>query len=135
MINVNIGGLLNSIAAVLPHFQRQGSGHFVTTASTASHQVVPTSAVYSATKFAAWAITEGLRQESDPGIRVTTISPGATATELANSVADPLAQGFVQSLIGLAISADAVANAISYAIAQPADVDVSEIIIRPAAQR
>jgi NADP-dependent 3-hydroxy acid dehydrogenase YdfG len=135
MINVNIGGLLNSIAAVLPHFQRQGSGHFVTTTSTASHQVVPTSAVYSATKFAAWAITEGLRQESDPGIRVTAISPGATATELANSVTDPLAQGFVQSLIGLAISADAVANAISYAIAQPADVDVSEIIIRPAAQR
>jgi NADP-dependent 3-hydroxy acid dehydrogenase YdfG len=135
MINVNIGGLLNTIAAVLPHFERQGSGHFVTTASTASREVAPTSAVYSATKYAAWAITEGLRQESDPGIRVTTILPGVTATEITDSVGDPVAQGFVKGLIGVAIAPGAIADAISFAIAQPPDVDVSEIVIRPAAQR
>lgn len=76
MIDVNVRGLLNGIAAALPHFQRQGGGHFVTVASIGAHEVVPTAAVYSATKHAAWAITEGLRQESDPAIRVTTISPG-----------------------------------------------------------
>lgn len=76
MIDVNVRGLLNGIAAALPHFQRLGGGHFVTVASIGAHEVVPTSAVYSATKYAAWAITEGLRQESDPSIRVTTVSPG-----------------------------------------------------------
>jgi NADP-dependent 3-hydroxy acid dehydrogenase YdfG len=135
MIDVNIRGLLYSVAAVLPHFGRQRSGHFVSIASIAAHDVVPTSAVYSATKFAAWALTEGLRLESDPGIRVTTISPGLVATELGNTITDPAAREFVETLAQIAVSPDAIAAAISYAINQPPDIDVNEIIVRPAAQR
>jgi NADP-dependent 3-hydroxy acid dehydrogenase YdfG len=135
MIDVNIRGLLYGIAAVLPHFGRQRSGHFVSIASIAAHDVVPTSAVYSATKFAAWALTEGLRLESDPGIRVTTISPGLVATELGNSITDPAAREFISTLAEIAVSPDAIARAISYAISQPPDIDVNEIIVRPAAQR
>jgi NADP-dependent 3-hydroxy acid dehydrogenase YdfG len=89
MIDVNVRGLLHGIAAVLPHFTAQGAGHFVTIASIGAHQVVPTSAVYSGTKYAAWAITEGLRQECAPSIRVTTISPGVVTSELANSITEP----------------------------------------------
>jgi NADP-dependent 3-hydroxy acid dehydrogenase YdfG len=135
MIDVNIRGLLYSIAAALPHFGRQRSGHFVSIASIAAHDVVPMSAVYSATKFAVWALTEGLRLESDPGIRVSTISPGLVATELGNTITDPAARNLVSTFGGIAISPDAIAAAISYAISQPPDVDVSEIIVRPAAQR
>ena len=135
MIDVNIRGLLYSIAAVLPHFGRQRSGHFVSIASIAAYDVVPTSAVYSATKFAAWALTEGLRLESDPGIRVTTVSPGLVATELGNAITDPAAREFIDTLADIAVSPDAIAGAISYAISQPPDIDVNEIIVRPAAQR
>ncbi len=135
MIDVNIRGLLFSIAAVLPQFQRQGDGHFVTIASTAAREVLPAAAVYSATKFAAWAITEGLRLESDPTLRVTTINPGVTETELLDSVTDPAAQGLARAVWNkIAMSPEAVAAAISYAIAQP-DVDVNEIVVRPAGQR
>ncbi len=135
MIDVNIRGLLHSIAAVLPHFQRQGSGHFVTIASTAAREVLPAAAVYSATKFAARAITEGLRLESDPDIRVTTISPGVTETELLDSVTDPAARQLSRAVWDkIAMSPDAVAAAISYAIGQR-DVDVNEIVVRPAGQR
>jgi NADP-dependent 3-hydroxy acid dehydrogenase YdfG len=135
MIDVNVRGLLYSIAAALPHFQRQDSGHFVTLTSIAAHDVIPMSAVYSATKFAAWAITEGLRLESPPGIRVTAISPGMVATEAANIITDPDAQALVRTVGGIAISADAIADAIAYAISQPPEVDVNEVIIRPTAQR
>jgi NADP-dependent 3-hydroxy acid dehydrogenase YdfG len=135
MIEVNVKGLLHGIAAVLPHFQRQGGGHVVTVASVGAHEVVPTSAVYSATKFAAWAITEGLRLESDPGIRATTITPGVVESELADHISDPLAQGAMRAYRRNAIPADAIARGISFALAQPADVDVNEIIVRPAAQR
>lgn len=135
-IDVNIRGLLYSIAAVLPQFQRQGRGHFVTIASTAAREVMPAAAVYTATKFAAWAITEGLRLESDPGIRVTTISPGVTATELADSVTDPAARELANAVWKkLAMSPDAVAAAISYAISQPEWTDVNEIVVRPAGMR
>jgi NADP-dependent 3-hydroxy acid dehydrogenase YdfG len=135
MIDVNIRGLLYSIAAVLPQFQRQGGGQFVTIASTAAREVLPAAAVYSATKFAARAITEGLRLESDPGIRVTTISPGVTETELLDSVTDPAARELSRAVWNkIAMSPDAVAAAISYAISQP-DVDVNEIVVRPAEQR
>ncbi len=135
MIDVNIRGLLYSIAAVLPQFQRQGGGHFVTVASTAAREVLPAGAVYCATKFAARVITEGLRLESDPGIRVTTISPGVTETELLDSVTDPAARELSHAVWDkIAMSPDAVAAAISYAVSQP-DVDVNEIVIRPAGQR
>jgi NADP-dependent 3-hydroxy acid dehydrogenase YdfG len=135
MIDVNVRGLLHGIAAVLPHFGRQGGGHVVTVASIGAHEVVPTSAVYSATKFAAWAITEGLRLESDPSIRVTTITPGVVESELAEHISDPATQDFVRVYRRNVIPADAIARAVSFALDQPADVDVNEIIVRPAAQR
>ncbi|MDR7382275.1 SDR family oxidoreductase [Promicromonospora iranensis] len=135
MIDVNVRGLLHGIAAVLPHFQRQGGGHVVTVASVGAHEVVPTSAVYSATKFAAWAITEGLRLESDPSIRTTTVTPGVVESELAEHISDPDAQDAMRTYRRNAIPADAIARAISFAVGQPADVDVNEVIVRPAAQR
>ena len=88
MIDVNVRGLLHGIAAALPHFQRAGGGHFVTVASIGAHEVVPTAAVYCATKYAAWAITEGLRLEVDPSIRVTTVSPGVVESELADTITE-----------------------------------------------
>ena len=136
MIDVNIRGLLFSIAAVLPQFQRQGGGHFVTIGSTAAGEVVPAAAVYSATKSAARVITEGLRLESDPSIRVTTISPGSP--KLNCSTPSPIPPpGNYQALCfkKLAISPDTVAAAISYAVSQPSDVDVNEIVVRPVSQR
>jgi NADP-dependent 3-hydroxy acid dehydrogenase YdfG len=135
MVDVNVVGLLNGIAAALPHFGRRGSGHVVTVASVGAHEVPPTSAVYSGTKHAAWAITEGLRVESPAGIRVTTICPGVTASELAQSISDPVAREAMVAYRANAIPAASVAGAIAFAIAQPAEVDVNEIIIRPAAQR
>lgn len=135
MIDVNIRGLYNGIAAALPHFRRQGTGQVVTVASIAAHEVGPTAAIYAATKHAVWALTEGLRMESDPTIRVTTISPGVVESELADHVTDPEAAGFVADYRKALIPADAIARAISFAITQPADVDVNEIIVRPAAQR
>ena len=135
MIDVNIRGLLHGIAATLPHFKRQAGGHFVTIASIGAHEVVPTGAVYCASKYAAWAITEGLRLESDPSIRVTTISPGVVESELADSISDPTAQEAMRTYRAVSIPADSIASAISYAIGQPPDVDVNEIIVRPAGQR
>ena len=135
MIDVNVRGLLHGIAATLPHFQRQGAGHVITVASVGAHEVVPTSAVYSATKHAAWAITEGLRLESDPSIRVTTVSPGVVESELAQTITDPTASAAMRDYRAAAISPDAIAAAVAFAIAQPADVDVNEMIIRPARQR
>ncbi|MDP4500555.1 SDR family oxidoreductase [Nonomuraea turcica] len=135
MLDVNVRGLLNGIAATLPIFQSQGSGHFVTVASIGAHQVVETSAIYSATKYAAWALTEGLRQESEPGIRVTTISPGVVDTELADHITDPEAAEAMRTYRAALIRPEDIANAIKYALDQPSDVDVNEIILRPSAQR
>ena len=135
MIDVNVRGLLHGIAAVLPHFQRQGAGHFVTVASIGAHEVSPTAAVYCGTKYAAWAITEGLRREVDPAIRVTTVSPGVVESELADSISDPVARAAMRAYRADSIPADAIARAVSYAISEPAGVDVNEIIVRPAAQR
>jgi NADP-dependent 3-hydroxy acid dehydrogenase YdfG len=132
MIDVNIRGVLNGIAAGLPIMEAQGGGHLINTASIAAHQVGPTSAVYSATKFAVWAIAEGLRQESKT-IRVTTISPGVVETELGVDITDESAKGFLKELRKTALTADAIARAVLYAVSQPEDVDVSEIIIRPTA--
>ncbi|MEU0071043.1 SDR family oxidoreductase [Streptomyces sp. NPDC006332] len=135
MVDVNIKGLLHGIAAAMPHFQRQQSGHFVTIASVGAYSVVPTAAVYCATKYAAWAITEGLRQEAEPFIRVTTVSPGVVESELADTITDPGAAAAMKAYRAAAIPPDAIARAISYAISQPADVDVNELVIRPARQR
>ncbi|MER5998783.1 SDR family oxidoreductase [Nonomuraea angiospora] len=135
MIDVNVRGLLHGIAAALPHFQRQGGGHFVTVASIGAHQVVPTAAVYCATKYAAWAITEGLRQELDPSIRVTTVSPGVVESELADTITEPGAQEAMRAYRAASIPPEAIADAIAYAIGQPVEVDVNEMIIRPARQR
>ncbi|MCZ2828520.1 SDR family oxidoreductase [Modestobacter sp. VKM Ac-2986] len=135
MIDVNVRGLLHGIAAALPHFQRQGSGHFVTVASVGAHAVSPTAAVYCGTKYAAWAITEGLRQELDPGIRVTTVSPGVVESELAGSITDPAAAELMRTYRRNTVPADTIAAAISYALAQPDGVDVTEIVVQPAAQR
>jgi NADP-dependent 3-hydroxy acid dehydrogenase YdfG len=135
MIDVNIKGVLYGIAAALPVFRKQGFGHFVNTASTAGHKTVPTMAVYSGTKFAVRAISEGLRQEAGEKLRVTIISPGFVRTNLADSVTNPeVKTQIVGTMDKMAISPDAIARAIGFAIEQPDDVDVNEIIIRPTAQ-
>jgi NADP-dependent 3-hydroxy acid dehydrogenase YdfG len=130
MIDVNIRGVLHGIAAALPIFKQQHSGQFVNISSTGGHIVYPTAAVYCATKFAVRAISEGLRQESTD-IRVTVISPGATESELPNTITDAVAAQWVAKFREAIIPADAVARAIAFAIEQPADVDVSEIIVQP----
>ena len=132
MINVNIHGVLNGIAAGLPIMEAQGGGQFINTASIGAHVVVPTSAVYSATKHAVWAISEGLRQESQT-IRVTTISPGVVKTELGSDITEASAKGALQEFRKLALTPDAIARAVLYAVSQPNDVDVNEIIVRPTA--
>jgi NADP-dependent 3-hydroxy acid dehydrogenase YdfG len=132
MIDVNIRGVLHGIAAALPVMKRQGHGHFVNLSSIGGHTVYPTSAVYSATKFAVIAISEGLRQEND-NIRVTVISPGVTESELADSISDAGAREAMKQFRRIALRAEAVARAIAFAIDQPDDVDVNEIIVRPTA--
>ncbi|MEV2256043.1 SDR family oxidoreductase [Streptomyces sp. NPDC050147] len=135
MIDVNVRGLLYGIAAALPVFTAQGGGHFVTVASIGAHEVVPTAAVYCGTKYAAWAITEGLRQEADPSIRVTTVSPGVVDSELAHTITEAGAAEAMRAYRANAIAPDAIAGAVSYALAQPADIDVNEIVVRPVRQR
>lgn len=132
MIDVNIRGVLNGIAAGLPIMQKQGSGQFVNVASIGAHKVVPTGAVYCATKYAVWAISEGLRQES-PDIRVTTISPGVVETELGHDITDDAASAALKEFRKASLTPDAIARAIFYAVSQPDDVDVNEIIVRPVA--
>ncbi|MFD7011437.1 SDR family oxidoreductase [Rhodococcus jostii] len=133
MLDVNVRGVLNGIAAALPVMRSQGSGHFVNIASVGAYEVVPTAAVYCATKFAVRAISEGLRQESSGDVRVTVVSPGVTESELADSISDDKAREDMKAYRAVALPAAAIANAIAFAIDQPADVDVNEIIVRPAA--
>lgn len=130
MIDVNIRGVLNGVAAALPRFEAQGGGHFVNIASVGAHQVWPTTAVYSATKYAVWAITEGIRQEH-PNIRATIISPGVVESELADTITDPTTAAAIKEARTVALKADVIARAIRYAIEQPADVGVNEVIVRP----
>ncbi len=133
MIDVNIKGTLYGIAAGLPVMQKQGSGHIINIASTGGHAVVQTGAVYCATKFAVRAISEGLRLESDRGIRVTIISPGVTESELSNSISSEETKKMIDGARAIGIPAESIARAILFAIEQPDDVDVSEMIVRPAA--
>ena len=132
MINVNIHGVLNGIAAGLPIMEAQGGGHFINTASIGAHIVVPTGAVYCATKYAVWAISDGLRQESQ-NIRVTTISPGVVETELGSDITEASAKEALQNFRKISLTPDVIARAVLYAVTQPNDVDVSEIIVRPTA--
>lgn len=135
MVDVNIKGVLYGIAAALPVFRRQGFGHFVTVASTAGHKTVPNQAVYSGTKFAVRAICEGLRQEAGEDLRVSVVSPGFVHTDFAEGVPDPeLRAQILEFRDRVAISPAAIARAIAFAIEQPADVDVGEIVVRPTAQ-
>ena len=132
MIDVNIHGVLNGIAAVLPRFVAQGSGHVVNVASVAAHMVMPTAAVYCATKHAVRAITEGLRQEHDD-IRSTLVSPGVVATELGNDITDPAVAAALKGWRQKSLTPDAIARAIRYALEQPDGVDINEVIVRPTA--
>lgn len=131
MIDVNIKGVLYGIAAALPRMQARKSGHIINLSSIGGHSVVPTGAVYCATKFAVGAISEGLRQEVGRDIRVTVISPGVTESELTHTITDPEAQKGMEGFRSQAIPAEAIARSIAYAIEQPAEVSVSEIIVRP----
>ncbi|MEC0174064.1 SDR family oxidoreductase [Paenibacillus favisporus] len=134
MIDVNIRGVLHGIAAALPVMKEQQSGHIINVASIGAYSVTPTAAVYCATKYAVRAITEGLRQEIDADIRVTLVSPGVTESELAESITDDGAREFMKSYRRNALPASAIAQAIAYAIEQPADVDVNELVVRPTAR-
>lgn len=134
MIDVNIKGVLYGIAAVLPEMTARGAGHIINIASIGALAVSPTAAVYCATKYAVRAISDGLRQENDR-IRVTCIHPGVVESELADGITDPVAAEAMRSYRAVALQPDAIGRAVRYAIAQPDDVDVSEIVVRPTASR
>ncbi len=133
MIDVNIRGVLHGIAAVLPSMQRRRSGQIINIASIGAYAVSPTAAVYCATKYAVRALSEGLRQEVGGDVRVTVIAPGVTESELADSISDEGGRAEMREFRKIAIPASAIARAIAYAVEQPADVDVSELIVRPTA--
>jgi NADP-dependent 3-hydroxy acid dehydrogenase YdfG len=136
MIDVNLRGVLHGIAAALPVFRRQGRGHFVTTVSTAGLQIVPTMAVYAATKNAVRTLMEGLRQESTDGVvRTTSISPGFVDTQLDSSIDDlAVREEIRRSMNDFGLPPAAVARAIVFAIEQPHDVEIGDITIRPTVQ-
>ena len=135
MIDVNIRGVLHGIAAGLPLFRRQGSGHFINVASTAGVRILPNMGVYAATKSAVRFISEGLRQEAGPDLRVTLISPGYIQTELGSGMSNQELKAQISSgMEKLGLSPAAIAAGILYAIEQPAAIDVNELIIRPTAQ-
>ena len=130
MIDVNIKGVLHGIAAVLPEMTARGSGHVINIASIGALAVSPTAAVYCATKYAVRAISDGLRQERSD-LRVTCIHPGVVESELAGTITDPAAAGAMKAYRAIALQPDAIGRAVRFAIEQPDDVDVSEIVVRP----
>ena len=135
MIDVNVKGVLYGIAAVLPHMKQQKSGHIINVSSVAGHKVRPGTAVYAATKHPVRVISEGLRQEVKPyNLRTTVISPGAVATELPSSVTEPDVAENVRQVYEHAIPADSFAHAVAFAMSQPDDVDINEILYRPTRQ-
>ena len=135
-IDVNIKGVLYGIAAALPYMKQQKSGHIINVSSVAGHKVTPNGAVYCATKHAVRALSEGLRVEVKPyNIRTTIISPGAVATELPDSITEPdIAAGISKFYKETAIPADSFARAVAFAMSQPEDVDINEILFRPTSQ-
>ena len=135
MIDVNIKGVLYGIAAALPYMQQQQAGHIINVSSVAGHKVGPGFAVYAATKHAVRALSEGLRQEVKPyNIRTTVISPGAVDTELPNSVSEPDIAEKVRQAYAIAIPAESFARAVAFAMSQPEEVEVNEILFRPTRQ-
>ncbi len=135
MIDVNIKGVLYGVAAALPHMKAQRSGHIINVSSVAGHKVRAGNAVYAATKTAVRVISEGLRQEVKPyAIRTTIISPGAVASELPDSVTEPDIAGFMRKYYEMAIPAESFARMVAFAMSQPDDVDVNEILFRPTRQ-
>ena len=136
-IDVNIKGVLYGIAAALPHMERQKAGHIINVSSVAGHKVGVNNAVYSATKHAVRVISEGLRQEVKPyNLRTTIVSPGAVASELVDSITEPdVREGIQEFYQANAIAADSFARAVAFAISQPEDVDVNEILFRPTCQQ
>lgn len=134
MIDVNLRGTLYGIGAALPVFQRQGSGHVVNIVSTAGLRISPTMGVYAATKNAVRTLSESLRQEST-SIRVTEVSPGFVATDFSGSIADEAVRSAIEeNMAKIAISPEAIAGAVAYAIGQPEDVEIGSIVVRPTAQ-
>jgi NADP-dependent 3-hydroxy acid dehydrogenase YdfG len=135
MVDINFKGVLYGIAAALPVFREQGFGHVVNTVSTAGLRIVPNQAVYAATKNAVRTLSEGLRQEAGADLRVTMVSPGYVGTDFASSVTSPEVRAqLVASREKFAIPPEAIARAIAFAIEQPADIDVGDIVVRPTAQ-
>ncbi|PPA69306.1 SDR family oxidoreductase [Jeotgalibacillus proteolyticus] len=136
MIDVNIKGVLHGIAAVLPYMREKKEGHVINISSVAGHELAPGSSVYSATKFAVRAITEGLRIEESPenNIRATIISPGAVNTELKETITDEDVKSSIDDVYSQSIQPDSIARAIAFAVDEPAEVALNEIIVRPTAQ-
>ncbi|ANS77146.1 oxidoreductase [Paenibacillus yonginensis] len=140
MIDINIKGVLYGIAAALPTFRNQGSGHFINIASTAAYRILPNMSVYAGTKLAVRAISEGLRQEAGHNLRVTIVSPGFTNTpgsthsDALEAIKDPDLKAKLEAYQNIGLSPSSIAKAIAFAIEQPNDVDVSEIVVRPTAQ-
>ena len=135
MIDVNLKGVLYGIAAALPVFRKQGSGHIVNIISTSGIKIVPLQGVYAGTKNAVRTIAEALRQEGGDQLRVTGISPGFVNTELADHMKDPgIRAAIMEQIDKIAISPDAIASAVAFAISQPSNVDVGDIVVRPTAQ-
>lgn len=132
MVDVNIKGVLYGIAAVLPAMNRQGAGQIVNISSIGGLYVVPTAAVYCATKYAVRAISDGLRQENDR-IRVTCVYPGVVESELADTITDPAAAEAMAAYRRIALKPEAIAEAVAHVVSQPAEVDTSEIVVRPTA--
>lgn len=133
-LDVNVKGVLYGISAALPQFRAQGGGHFVNVSSVAGHKVFAGATVYCASKFAVRAITEGFRQECGPTIRNTIISPGAIESELIDGIKHGPTRRVMAAFKDVEIPAEAIAQAVLFAIRQPAAVDVNEILVRPAAQ-
>ncbi len=135
MVDINIKGTLYGIAAVLPMFRARRTGHIINTLSTAGIKIVPTMGVYAGTKNAIRTVSEALRQEAGPHLRVTVISPGMIATDFSAGIKSPAVRAQIGGQVGqIAIPADAIARAIQFAIDQPPDVEVGEIVVRPTAQ-
>jgi NADP-dependent 3-hydroxy acid dehydrogenase YdfG len=134
MVDVNVKGVLWSIAAALPIFREQGYGHFIAVVSTAARKIVPNMAVYSGTKAAVVAICDGLRQELAGELRATTLTPGFTATGFADHIRNDCLRERIAASGSIAMPPEAIAEAVAYAIGQPAGVNVGEIVIRPTAQ-
>lgn len=132
MIDVNIRGVLHGIAAVLPKMRTRKTGHIINLSSIGGHQVWPACAVYCGTKFAVLAISEGLRLENKE-VRVTVITPGVVESELADTITDEATRQAMVDYRKIALTPDAIGRAVAYAIEQPTDVSVGEIIVRPTA--